>query len=115
MSKDRTTEKEIRIGVLLVAASLPEGKASTTELKEKMPEFIDLTSSDMELSQTRSEPMYCQIVGNVICHAEGSTSLFTNGYAIRTDDGLSITPAGRALLKNWAIRNDEIYSLARTI
>jgi hypothetical protein len=97
---NRTPESEMRIGALQVARSKRNGCATTTEIKEEIGRFVDLTSKDMVISSTRSpEPMYCQIVGNLVSHrATSSRSLFVRGYATRTDDGLCITDFGRQYL-----------------
>ena len=96
---NRTPEAEMRIGALLVARGKPNGFASTTQVKDEIHHFVGLTPEDQNLSKTRrGEPLYHQIVGNVVCHQGSSRSLFNRGYANREEDGLTITPAGLAHL-----------------
>ena len=96
---NRTPESEMRIAALRVAQARPSGYASTTHIKKAVHKYVDLTPEDHTPSKTRDgEPLYCQIVGNVICHQDGSRSLFKRGLAIREEDGLRITDAGRAYL-----------------
>ena len=103
--RNRTPESEMRIGALQVARSKPNGCVTTTEIKEEISRYVDLTPEDMVTSKTRPpEPMYCQIVGNLVSHLSTSRqSLFVRGLATRTDDGLCITNLGREYLRKLAI------------
>jgi hypothetical protein len=98
----RTFEPQMRIIVLGVAADSPSGEITTAEAKERALNYFNPTPGDLEPNPLRSgEPMYYQIVGNVIgSHAESLTSVYHNGYAEKTGDGIRITSAGRAYLKN---------------
>jgi hypothetical protein len=93
---NRTPEGEMRIGALQIARSKPNGFATTAQAKAEMHLYVDLTPEDHAVSKTRPEPMYYQIVGNVVCHEGSSKSLFRKGYAIRNeeDDGFTITHLG---------------------
>lgn len=96
---NRTPESEMRIAALLVARSKPNGFASTTEVKAEVGNYITITPQDRAISKTRSgEPLYYQIVGNVVCHQGSSRSPFSRGFAIRRNDGLEITQKGRDYL-----------------
>jgi hypothetical protein len=96
---NRTPESEMRIAALLVARSKPNGFASTTEVKAEVGNYITITPQDRAISKTRSgEPLYYQIVGNVVCHQGSSRSPFSRGFAIRRADGLEITQKGRDYL-----------------
>ena len=60
--------------------------------------------------------MWQQVVGNVISHKDQSTSIFSLGYAVRTDDGICVTESGRDYLSNmgFSVRNisdEDRYSM----
>jgi hypothetical protein len=93
-------EPEARILALRIAASLPGHQATTTQIKEAIPSYRDLTQDDLRRSLTRgNEHMWEQIVGNVVSHQQSSTSIFKRGLAERTVDGIRVTPAGLDFLK----------------
>jgi hypothetical protein len=105
--RNRTSEHEMRIGALRVAASKPNGRATTTQLKEEMHRFVDLTPEDQIVSQTRpNEPMYHQIIGNIVSHQSSSTNIFARGFAIYTGDGIQITDVGREYLRRVGFSAD---------
>lgn len=100
MGNDRTFEKQMRVIVLRVAADSASGEITTTEAKERAHHFFSPTHGDLEPNPNRGdEPMYYQIIGNVIGSHEGSSmNIYHNGYAERTPDGLRITQKGREFL-----------------
>jgi hypothetical protein len=103
---NRTPEAEMRIGALLVARGKPNGFATTTQTKEEIHHFVNLTPEDHATSITRNpEPMYYQIVGNVVSHEGSSLSIFRKGYAIRNEesDGFTITHDGLNYLTNLGL------------
>ena len=103
--KRRTSESEMRVAALQVAASKPNGKATTTELKNEVGRFVTLTTEDRILSETRpSEAMYQQIVGNIVSHRESKTNIFARGWATYTGDGIQITDAGRQHLRMLGLK-----------
>jgi hypothetical protein len=96
----RTTENEMRIAALQVAASKPDGKARTTELKSEVDRYLALTTEDRTPSRTRpNEAIYQQIIGNIVSHRGSKTNIFAKGWAIYTGDGIQITDAGRQHLR----------------
>ncbi|SRR6266851_322667 len=99
--RDRLSEPEARILVLRIAASYPAHEASTSQIKDAVPKYIPLTAEDLKPSVTRpQEEMWQQIVGNVISHQNRPTSIFTEGYAVRLDDGIRVTDKGLTYLKS---------------
>jgi hypothetical protein len=97
---NRTTEDAMRVAALRVAASKPEGKATTTELKHEVSQYLVLTPRDMAPSKTRpNEVMYQQIVGNIVSHRKSRNNIFARGWAIYTGRGIQITDAGREYLR----------------
>ena len=98
-ARDRLREPEARILTLRIAAGRPNREAETAYIKDRVPDYITLTPEDLKPSNTRGrEPMWRQIVGNVISHKPSSTSIFTKGYAERLPDGIRVTDAGVAYL-----------------
>jgi hypothetical protein len=96
----RTFEKEMRLIVLRIAADSLSGEISTTEAKERAHKYFTPTPGDLEPNHLRNgEPMYYQIIGNVIgSHHGTSTSVYQNGYAEKIDDGIRITQEGREFI-----------------
>ncbi|MEK4031792.1 hypothetical protein WOC76_20495 [Methylocystis sp. IM3] len=94
---ERTFEKDMRIIVLRIAAESPNGEVTTTEAKERAQKYFSPTAGDLEPNPLRGgEPMYYQIIGNVIAsHEASSTNIYHNGYAERITDGVRITQQGR--------------------
>jgi hypothetical protein len=101
---NRTPESEMRIGALQVARA-KGGFATTAQVKAQIHKYVDLTPEDHANSKTRNEPMYYQIVGNVVCHEGSSKSIFRKGYAVRDEerDGFSITHHGEQFLAGLEI------------
>jgi hypothetical protein len=101
MPDGRTFEPEMRVVILRIAADAPNGMIATTEAKERAHDYFSPTAGDLEPNPLRAgEPMYYQIIGNAIgSHEASGKSLYSEGYAVRTDDGLTITPEGRAYLR----------------
>jgi hypothetical protein len=98
-TKTRTSESEIRIAALRVAASKPNGRTTTTELKREIHNYLNLTAEDRRPSKTRPrELMYQQIVGNIISHKSYRNNIFAQGLAVRTSNGIQITDLGREFL-----------------
>jgi hypothetical protein len=98
---DRLREAEARILALKIAAQRPNHTATTEFIKQQIPNYIPLSQADLVPSPTRPrEARWQQIVGNVISHQESSSGLFKMGYAVRTDDGLSVTRHGLDYLNN---------------
>jgi hypothetical protein len=101
----RTSESEMRIAALQVAASKPNGKATMTELKNEVDQYVALTIEDRIPSKTRpNEAMYQQIIGNIVSHRGSQTNLFAKGWAIYTGDGIQITDAGRHHLRTLGLQ-----------
>jgi hypothetical protein len=100
----RTSEYAMRIAALQVAAGKPHGKATMTELKNEVAQYVVLTPEDLLPSKTRpNEAMYQQIVGNIVSHRESRNNIFAKGWAIYTGDGIQITDAGRHHLRGLGL------------
>jgi hypothetical protein len=99
MVRDRLREPEARDLSLRIAAACPNHEAATAYIKDEVPKYIELTALDLQMSLTRPhERKWQQIVGNVVSHHKSVTSIFSKGYAIRTDDGIRVTDEGLAYL-----------------
>ena len=99
--EDRLRESEARLLALKIAAECKNFEASTTYIKERIPEIVPLTAKDLEQSQSRPrEKLWQQIVGNVISHSGSSRSIFARGYANRTKNGIKVTTRGVNYLKS---------------
>jgi hypothetical protein len=98
---DRLRENEARVLVLKIAASLEGHNASTSEIKKTIPAFFDLSPADLKRSQTRrNEQMWQQIVRNVKVHHAGPSSIFSQGWAEPTANGIKVTDDGLDYLKS---------------
>ncbi len=98
---DRLREAEARILALKIAAECKDYTASTEYIKRRVPELVPLTDKDLEQSASRPrEKLWQQIVGNVISHKPGNRSIFNQGLAERTSNGLKVTDDGIVYLNN---------------
>lgn len=100
--RDRLREPEARILALRIAAGCTGREAPTSFIKDQVPKYIELTAIDLEPSPTRgNEQKWQQVVGNIVSHEDRSTSIFTNGYAVRVEsiDGIRVTDKGMEYLK----------------
>jgi hypothetical protein len=94
----------MRLAALRVAASRPDGKATTTQIKNEVHKYVALTAEDRRPSKTRpNEAMYQQIVGNIISHRQSRNNIFARGWATYTGDGIQITDVARQYLRNLGL------------
>jgi hypothetical protein len=98
---DRLREPEARLLALKIAARSPGHTATTEHIKQEVPRYYPLSDIDRQQSPSRHrEARWQQIVGNVISHHSSISSLFANGLATRTRDGMSVTNHGLDYLNN---------------
>jgi hypothetical protein len=110
---DRLREAEARVLALKIASREPNHEASTSLIKERLPDYRDLSPTDLERSPTRpNEQKWQQVVGNVISHRESGTSIFSKGYAVRTADGIRVTDLGLNYLTDMGFSPKRVYSRA---
>jgi hypothetical protein len=96
----RTTEAEIGEAVLTICANTATGECSIADLKQEIPEYIDLTPEDRAQSVTRpNEEMWEQQVRNLISHRETPGNIICDGHAEYTGNAIRITAAGRLRIK----------------
>jgi hypothetical protein len=92
---DRLREPEARVLALKIAARHPRHRVTTEYIKEQVPNYYPLSVLDLQPSLSRkNEARWQQIIGNVVSHQKSMTGIFANGYAIRTNDGFSVTQTG---------------------
>ena len=97
---EKLREPEARLLALLIAAKRPGHEATTTQIKDSVPDYRELSPADLAPSPTRrGERMWQQIIGNVISHQETSTSIFRRGLAERTRNGIRVTEKGIEYLR----------------
>jgi hypothetical protein len=97
---DRLREPEARILALKIASERAGRSASTEEIKDAVSALIPLTETDLRVSPSRGEPLWRQIVGNVISHRNSPNSPFLREHAVRTKNGLTVTAVGIRYLNN---------------
>ena len=98
---DRTTEFDMSVAVLRILNARADGVASLDDLREAIPEVIELTDGDREYSETRpGEQKWEQILRNITSHTNRSPNNFITRGLLRSVDGggYTITDAGRELL-----------------
>ncbi len=102
----RTTEAEIAEAVLVILADSPSGEASMAELKDRIPQHIDLSSEDRTQSTTRpNDELWEQQVRNITSHKNVEGNIIHDGYAESIPGGIRITAAGRLKIANLFSRH----------
>jgi len=96
--RGRIRERDLMIPALRAASRRPNGEISTSDLIAELTEEFQPEGEDAAILEGRQDSKFSQIVRNLKVHSERSTSMFSKGYAERTDDGFRITAAGRAFL-----------------
>lgn len=97
---NRSGEHDIAFAAMKYLDTLPHKSASTTDVKQHIPNFIDLTPADREDSETRpGEELWQQVVGNIVSHRKDSPENFINRGLIDYDGkNWTLTSAGAAYL-----------------
>lgn len=71
----RTTENEVALAVLKIAASNTNGICTFDEARDEVGRYVPLTPDDLQESTTRAgEPLWHQLIRNIQSHhgAEGN-------------------------------------------
>lgn len=102
MAQKRTTEAEIAEAVLRILVEMPNGEASTPQLRKNIEKYIALSEGDQKDSDTRkNEALWEQIVRNIVSHKAVPGNIIKEGFANSPSRGrLRITEAGRLHVKN---------------
>jgi hypothetical protein len=86
--------------VLAICANAATGECSMADLKDEIPNYIDLSAEDRVQSTTRpNEEMWEQQVRNLISHRTTAGNIICDGYADYTGNAIRITGAGRQHIK----------------
>lgn len=92
----RSNEHEIATAVLRYLATVPGGTATIAEIKQHLPDFIDLTPADLEQSPTRDqERVWEQQVRNIVSHRDTDGNAINDGLLANSPGAISITDAGK--------------------
>jgi hypothetical protein len=95
-------EREARDIVLKVAATFKNRTAKTSDIKNRVEELVALSDLDKLPYPSRGkEPRWRQQIGNVVSHANTSTSIFSRKLAVKTaKDEIRVTKVGLDYLKS---------------
>lgn len=99
---NRTTEFEVALATLRIAASRPDGKATFYRLRRELPQYLNLSAGDMTQSTTRpGEQLWEQLIRNIKSHSDTPGNIICDGYATHVPRvGYRITDSGRHYLNN---------------
>ena len=97
----RTTENDVALGVLRIAAGRPDGLCTFNRARAELPSLLSLNAADNAPSGTRAgEPMWHQLIRNIRCHHDADGNFVERGLLEHVSRrGYRATNAGRALLK----------------
>jgi len=98
---NRSSEHDIAFAAMKYLDTLPGKTAATSDVKQRIPNFINLSPDDREVSGTRpNEELWQQVVGNIVSHRNDSPENFINRGLIDYDGkNWTLTPAGEAYLR----------------
>jgi hypothetical protein len=96
----RKTEAQVSRAVLSVLASLEGGEATIRQLKERLPDVLELSDEDRTPSLTRpGEELWEQQVRNIVSHRDSSGNFIHDGLLDYSPRRLAITLVGREMLR----------------
>lgn len=97
-----TTERQIALAILEILFVSPNGEASLSDIKIRIPRFLNLTDNDRQMSKSRpSEQCWEQRLRNVISHYKTKGNVIYEGLIVQTNRGkLKLTRKGRSHLTN---------------
>lgn len=100
-NEGRVCESDLVVPALRFMAERKDGFITTTDLIAELESLFNPTGKDAEIIEGRSDTHFSQKVRNLVSHRSGENSFITNGFAQYDSKrrGLSITEAGRELLK----------------
>ncbi|MDE7140902.1 MAG: DUF3883 domain-containing protein [Treponemataceae bacterium] len=81
------TEKEIRAAIKPLVESY--GVLNTSEVKQKLEDFLEYDKEDRQLSATRNEMLIIQRIGNIVAHQTEQVKTYQEGFIVDK----SVTPA----------------------
>jgi hypothetical protein len=92
-------ERDLIVPSLRLAANRPNGEIATAELIAELTEMFQPEGEDSDILEGRQDTKFSQKVRNLISHRAGSQTMFSQGYAEYTGDGIKITQDGRAFVR----------------
>ena len=97
----KITEHSIGEAALKVLAECIGGTATIQELKDRIPNVVNLSEEDIKPSKTRTgEAMWEQQVRNLVSHRNTEGNIVAEGLAEYQPGRLTITNAGRLHLQH---------------
>ena len=88
-------QPEAQLLALRIAATCPGRRASIAYIKDRIPYYIELTAADLKPSPKRpNEQMWQQLMGKVLLPRGMRDSVFTQGLALATEEGIEVTELG---------------------
>ena len=94
-----TTESQIVEPVIRALAEVPGGRLSTTDLRERVKESINLTASDLEPLANRNDCRIDQTIRNLKSHKKSVGNPFFEGLLEDVPRGFKLTKFGRKSLE----------------
>ena len=92
----RVNEHQIGEAALQVLDACPDGTATIGTLKERIPNYVNLSAEDLAPSQTRNgEAIWEQQVRNLVSHRNAEGNIIAEGLVEYRRGRLTITEAGR--------------------
>ena len=96
--------------MLLIPSVLIAGKnggyISTTDLINKLIDFLQPSGEDLQINESRNDTKFSQKVRNIIAHK----SLENIGLAIKKDDGIELTSQGKEIYQSF-LSQDQFVKL----
>jgi len=92
--------KELWKIALLIMTIKEDGSVTTKELIDEIPKYIEIPNNYQEISETKQEPKYIQIIRNLKSNQKNKSSFVSQGYAESIENGFKITNKGIDFVKN---------------
>lgn len=86
--------------VLLIMVTKPAGIITTTELIEEVPKYIIVPDKYKEISDSKKEPKYIQVIRNLKSNKKNKVNFIYQGYVNEIRGGYQITKKGLNFVKN---------------
>ena len=96
----RIRERDLAITALKMAALSPNGLITTSNLITALEQYFAPEGEDAEILHGRNDNKFSQKVRNLVSHRDGSSTMFSKGYAnyLERESGIQITDKGRYFL-----------------
>lgn len=84
---------------LLIMISKPAGIIYTTELIEEIPNYIIIPEKYQQISESKKEPKYIQVIRNLKSNRKNKSNFINQGYVTDIKGGYQITKKGLDFVK----------------